>query len=300
MKENKGNIVIIVIGIVLYIACFIFQRQAPQSVSGIIAQAEVVITIVMLLFGKKRGLFAGVVLNGLSAAAAFINAFRSENRVGSLADAVVSLIAIGILLLIYFYLNRTDKMDAELQESYQEAIEKNRIIEEQNERVEFLSNYDSLTRMPNRQMFMEHLEEQIKENGDCVVIYIDMDDFRRINDSFGHEVGDDLLRRYAEKLERYCGSKVFAAKIGGDEFGIIIGSGMTNEAIYQYAAGISGIFSEPVNLGGNFYTVTASYGAASFPENAMTAADLFRCAETAMFNAKASGKNQLCFYTKQG
>ena len=90
-----------------------------------------------------------------------------------------------------------------------------------------------------------------------------------------------------------------AAAFGGDEFGIILGSGMTNEAIFQYAAGISSIFSEPIAMGDNVYTVAASYGAASFPENAMTAEDLFRCAETAMFNAKESGKNQLCFFTGQ-
>lgn len=289
-----------VIGILLFIGCFILQRQAPRSLSGIIAQAELVITIVMLLFGKKRGLIAGAALHGASAAVTLVYAVSSKGSKASPADVFVSLIAIGILLLIYFYLNRTDKMDAELLESQLEAIEKNRIIEEQDERVKFLSYYDSLTRMPNRQMFMERLEQQIKENGDCVVIYIDMDDFRRINDKFGHEVGDELLKRYADRIGRYCGENAFAARIGGDEFGIVLGSGMTNEAVYQYAAGMSNIFSEPVNLGGNLYTVTVSYGAASFPENAMTAADLFRCAEAAMFNAKASGNNQLCFYTKQG
>ena len=112
-------------------------------------------------------------------------------------------------------------------------------------------------------------------------------------------MGDELLKQYAEKIQKYCGDNGFAAKIGGDEFGIILGSGMTNEAIFQYAAGISSIFSEPIAMGDNVYTVAASYGAASFPENAMTAEDLFRCAETAMFNAKESGKKQLCLFTGQ-
>lgn len=284
----------------LYAACFVLQLFVPQSAGGAIIQAEIAITIVMLLFGKRKGLIAGAALHGASAVTAFVNAVRPEGDIWSLTDAFASLTAIGILLLIYFYLKGTDKMDEELRESYQDAIEKNRIIEEQDEKVRFLSYHDSLTGMPNRQMFMERLEQQIKEKGDCVVIYIDVDGFRRINDKFGHEVGDELLKKYAEKIERYCGKNAFAAKIGGDEFGVILESGMTSEAVYRYAEGISSVFGEPVNLGGNFYTVTASYGAASFPENAMTAADLFRCAETAMFNAKASGNNQLCFYTKQG
>ena len=303
-KEQKGNIVVVVICAFLYIAAFIIQSRGISGLSPILAQAQVVISIIMTMFGKKKGMITGVTLNAITTLMAILRALRSvktgEFSVSDLAGAAVAFITIGIVLLIYFYVSRTDKMTAELQESYQEAIEKNRIIEEQDESLKYMAYYDKLTGMPNRENFMEQLEKHIKNTGDCVMIYVDMDDFRRINDNYGHAIGDDLLKRYSEKIKNYCGDNAFASKIGGDEFGIILGSGMTNEAIYQYAAGISGIFSEPINIGGNVYTVAASYGAASFPENAMTADDLFRCAETAMFNAKESGKNQLCFYTMQG
>ena len=303
-KEQKGNIVVVVICVVLYMAAFIIQTRGISGLSPILAQAQVVISIIMTMFGKKKGMITGVTLNAITTLMAFLRALRSvktgDFSVSDLAGAAVAFITIGIVLLIYFYVSRSDKMTAELQESYQEAIEKNRIIEEQDESLKYMAYYDKLTGMPNRENFMEQLEKHIKDTGDCVMIYVDMDDFRRINDNYGHAIGDDLLKRYSEKIKNYCGDNAFAAKIGGDEFGIILGSGMTNEAIYQYAAGISGIFSEPINIGGNVYTVAASYGAASFPENAMTADDLFRCAETAMFNAKESGKNQLCFYTMQG
>lgn len=303
-KEQKGNIVVVVICVVLYMAAFIMQTRGISGLSPILAQAQVVISIIMTMFGKKKGMITGVTLNAITTLMAFLRALRSmktgDFSVSDLAGAAVAFITIGIVLLIYFYVSRSDKMTAELQESYQEAIEKNRIIEEQDESLKYMAYYDKLTGMPNRENFMEQLEKHIKDTGDCVMIYVDMDDFRRINDNYGHAIGDDLLKRYSEKIKNYCGDNAFAAKIGGDEFGIILGSGMTNEAIYQYAAGISGIFSEPINIGGNVYTVAASYGAASFPENAMTADDLFRCAETAMFNAKESGKNQLCFYTMQG
>ncbi len=303
-KEQKGNIVVVVICVVLYMAAFIIQTRGISGLSPILAQAQVVISIIMTMFGKKKGMITGVTLNAITTLMAFLRALRSAKTgdfsVSDLAGAAVAFITIGIVLLIYFYVSRSDKMTAELQESYQEAIEKNRIIEEQDESLKYMAYYDKLTGMPNRENFMEQLEKHIKDTGDCVMIYVDMDDFRRINDNYGHAIGDDLLKRYSEKIKNYCGDNAFAAKIGGDEFGIILGSGMTNEAIYQYAAGISGIFSEPINIGGNVYTVAASYGVASFPENAMTADDLFRCAETAMFNAKESGKNQLCFYTMQG
>ncbi|MBQ8966628.1 sensor domain-containing diguanylate cyclase [Ruminococcus sp.] len=303
-KQDNGNIVVVVICAVLYIAAFIVQTRGISGLSPILAQAQVVISIIMTMFGKKKGMITGVALNAITTLMALLRALRSvktdEFSVSDLAGAAVAFISIGIVLLIYFYVNKSDRMTAELQESYQEAIEKNRIIEQQGKSVQFLAYYDQLTGMPNRQSFMDELEKQIKEKGDCVAIYVDMDDFRRINDNYGHAIGDELLKRYADKIKDYCSDNSFAAKIGGDEFGIILTGSKTQEAIFQYAAGISKIFSEPIEIGGNIYTVAASYGAASFPENAMTADDLFRCAESAMFIAKESGKNQLCFYTRQG
>ena len=310
-KDNK-QIIIIVLGVIIYFICSMLQSKlarptnvgggAPTAgnnpMAGVISQVQVVVTVVLVLFAKKNGYITAVVLNGINALFTLIVQMILNHSTKAMPGFLVTLISIGIASVIYFYTSKTEKMNEELQVSYQEAIEKNRIIEEQTESMRFLAYYDRLTSMPNRANFMDKLEKQIKESGDCVMIYVDMDDFRRINDNYGHAVGDDLLKQYSDKIKNYCGDNAFAAKIGGDEFGIILGSGMTNEAIFQFASGISAIFSEPISMGGNVYTVAASYGAASFPENAMTADDLFRCAETAMFNAKESGKNQLCFYTK--
>lgn len=312
-KKDTRSIIVIVVGVIVYFICSMIQSKLARPVSagggaptvgnnpmaGVISQIQVVVTVVMVLFAHKKGYITSMVLNGVNTLFTLVVRMILAHNTKAMPGLFVTLISMGIATVIYFYTNKTEKMNEELQTSYQEAIEKNRIIEEQNETMRYLAYYDRLTSMPNRQSFLEKLEKQIKQSGDCVVIYVDMDDFRRINDNYGHIVGDELLKQYAEKIQKYCGDNGFAAKIGGDEFGIILGSGMTNEAIFQYAAGISSIFSEPIAMGDNVYTVAASYGAASFPENAMTAEDLFRCAETAMFNAKESGKNQLCFFTGQ-
>jgi len=315
-KKETRNLIIMIVCIVVYLVCVAIQGKmsvdnaravkaaggAPQgnsAMAGVVGQIEVVATVVMTLFARKKGMIAAATLNGLNSLYLLIQMVAMGRR-NALPGFVVNVITIGIAAVIYFYTNKSEQMTEELKESYQEAIAKNRIIEEQEESMKYMAYYDKLTGMPNRENFMERLEKQIKQSGDCVMIYIDLDDFRRINDNFGHAIGDELLKQYADKIKTYCGGNTFAAKIGGDEFGIILGNGMTNEAIFKYATGISGIFSEPISMGGNVYTVAASYGVASFPENAMTADDLFRCAETAMFNAKESGKNQLCFYTRQG
>lgn len=285
-------------GTAAFAVCLFVQSKVSHDITSIISQIELVISIAMVLFGRLHGVKASCLLNGVTALYMLFAKVIAEGDTRALSRAIVSLISIGIVLLIYFYISKTEQMNSELTESYQQAIENNRIIEEQGETLKYLAYYDRLTQLPNRHLFLENLEEQIKKNGDCVVIYVDLDDFRRINDGYGHTTGDELLKRYAQKIETYCGDDIFAAKVGGDEFGIILGSGRTEEAIYQFATGLCAVLSEPVNIGGDVYTVAASCGAASFPENAMTAEDLFRCAETAMYNAKASGKNQLCFYTK--
>ncbi|MBP5267490.1 MAG: GGDEF domain-containing protein [Ruminococcus sp.] len=312
-KENQTWLIIIA-GILVYVACALIQsklarpasvggsapKQGNNPMAGVISQIQVVVTVMLVLFAQKKGYITAMILNGVNTFFTLIFQMIMVHSAKAIPGLIVTLISMGIATVIYFYTSKTERMNEELEHSYHEAIEKNRIIEQQGEAMKYLAYNDKLTGMPNRESFMTNLEKQIKESGDCVMIYIDLDDFRRINDSFGHVIGDELLKQYADKIQNYCGDKAYAAKIGGDEFGIILGSGMTNEAIFKYAAGISGIFSEPINIGGNIYTVAASYGAASFPENAMTADDLFRNAETAMFNAKESGKNQLCFFTQQG
>ena len=297
-KGNKSKIAVTLAGTLAFSICLFVQSKVSHEITGIISQIELVISIAMVLFGRKYGVATGCLLNGATALYILFAKVIADGDTAASARAFVSMIAIGIVLLINFYISKNERMNNELTESYQQAIENNRIIEEQGETLKYLAYYDRLTQLPNRHLFLENLEDQIKKNGDCVVIYVDLDDFRRINDGYGHTTGDELLKRYAQKIETYCGEDIFAAKVGGDEFGIILGSGRTEEAIYQFATGLCKVLSEPVNIGGDVYTVAASCGAATFPEHAMTAEDLFRCAEKAMYNAKASGKNQVCFYTK--
>ena len=189
-------------------------------------------------------------------------------------------------------------MHAELTKSYEQAIENNRIIQEKDEVLSYLAYYDRLTQMPNRHSFMENLEERVATGGDCTIIYIDIDNFKNINDTFGHSTGDELLVEYSKKIEELCGEENFAAKIGGDEYGIILRSGFSTNDIINFVAQLQNIFAECIILRGDEFSLTASYGAANFPSDARSSEDLFRAAESAMFSAKANGKNQLCFFRR--
>lgn len=273
-------------------------KSGNPSIQGIIAQVQVLLSIVMVLTNKKRGLITAIALNFGNALWLFIFSFLKSGGKTVPPGIIISLVTCAIAFILYAFLAKNEKMHKELAESYQEAIETNRIIQEKDEVLQYLAYYDRLTQMPNRQMFMENLEENIASGSECHVIYVDLDDFRSINDNYGHTTGDELLVAYSKKIESLCGDDAFAAKIGGDEFGIILGSGLTADDVYVFVTRMSEIFDAPIDIRGEVFTTTASFGAASFPQDARSAEDLFRCAETAMFTAKTGGKNQLCFFRK--
>lgn len=274
------------------------SRSGNASIQGVIAQIQVLLSVVMVLTNRKKGMIAAGALNLFNALYLLAFTFVRSGGKAFPPGIVVSLVTVAIAAIIYAFLARNDKMHEELAESYQEVIENNRIIQEKDEVLQYLAYYDRLTQMPNRQMFMENLEESIANGEEVNIIYVDLDDFRRINDNYGHSTGDELLVAYSRRIEQLCGDDAFAAKIGGDEFGVILGSGLTADDIYVFVTRMSEIFDTPVEIRGEVFTTTASFGAASFPMDARSAEDLFRCAETAMFTAKSGGKNQLCFFRR--
>ncbi|MBR1864536.1 MAG: GGDEF domain-containing protein [Ruminococcus sp.] len=316
-SKKKSNVVVVVIGAVLFLACVVLQKQigrmsagGPPSGSqggqvtnpvmmynGVVSQVQLVISIVMVLMGGKAGFITSAVLNVLNALSILIQMIAAKSP-QSLPGMVVAVISVGIVALIYFFTSKNEKMNNELMESYQQAIETNRIMKEKDDTLQYLAYYDRLTQMPNRQMFIEDLEDEIKAGEKCTVVYVDIDNFRNINDTFGHKVGDDLLVRYSHLIENLADDEIFAAKIGGDEFGIILPEKFGREQVAEFVNKIGEAFATPMEVKGEVFTLTASYGAAMFPDDARSSEDLFRAAETAMFGAKANGKNQLCFYVK--
>lgn len=339
-KKKKMDILVIVIGIILYAAGFFlsmymsatFGRASGQALgaakeavgqlaaaggnpqaandaidrmasvgssnayNGVIAQVQVLVSVVMVLLARKKGFITGAVLNGVSGAHTLLLQVIARHNMNALPGAVISFITIVIIFILFYHVDKNDKATEELNESYQKAIEQARLLQDKDESLRFLAYYDKLTSMPNRELFMENINDRISESRMTTLVYIDIDNFRYINDTFGHNLGDDLLVRYAEKITNLCGDEIFVAKIGGDEYGIILDEKYSSDEVMAFVGELARIFSEPINIRGDVFSVTASFGAATFPNDTRSAEDLFRCAETAMFSAKANGKNQLCFY----
>lgn len=176
-----------------------------------------------------------------------------------------------------------------------------------NAKVYRLAFYDTLTGLPNRQSFMSRVAEAIREakenDGRFSLLYLDLDNFKRINDSLGHSIGDELLKTMSKRIEkcvrgddfvaRYgrSQSKLHLARLGGDEFTILLRDLEDPDDVDLIASRIIKAVSEPVRQGTHEFVITPSIGIASFPEDGTDIDTLVSNADMAMYHAKESGKN---------
>jgi len=163
--------------------------------------------------------------------------------------------------------------------------------------------FDSLTLLPNRFLSLDRLSQMLREakrNLEKVaVLFLDLDDFKKVNDSLGHEVGDKLLVEAANRLKLAVRKADTVGRLGGDEFIILLRALTDDRNIVDIAENLLGIFREPFQVDGRELILTLSIGIAVYPENGNFASNLLRNADTAMYQAKASGRNAYSFFTKE-
>lgn len=168
-----------------------------------------------------------------------------------------------------------------------------------NERFRHLAFHDELTDLPNRTAFTKRLNEAVllaqRERQCLAVMFIDLDGFKAVNDRLGHEVGDALLKSVARKLQALVRSTDIVARIGGDEFIVLIGDAPSELQVARIAAAMIEAINEPLNHEGTVADVGVSIGIARYPADGRSAADLVQRADAAMYGAKATGKNAYCF-----
>jgi len=179
------------------------------------------------------------------------------------------------------------------------------------ESVRQLAYYDSITGLPNRDLFKEHLSmalhqaERSKEK--IAVMFLDLDNFKRVNDSLGHEAGDALLKAVSERLHESLRSSDLAARdvadmnsslarLGGDEFTVMLSGLHGIEHVEMIAQRILDRIAEPMMLSGNRVCVSSSIGIAIYPEDGEDLDTLLRNADAAMYEVKSQGRNGVFFY----
>lgn len=169
------------------------------------------------------------------------------------------------------------------------AIERKRT----HSRLEFLAQYDQLTELPNRALFLDRLQSSLqraqRDSLRLAVLYLDMDNFKQINDTFGHTTGDHLLREVAQRLRQCVRESDTIGRLGGDEFAILLDNISKQEDATLMADKILVALSEPYILDGQTLISAPSLGIAVYPEHGRDELQLVRLADEAMYVAKRSG-----------
>jgi diguanylate cyclase (GGDEF)-like protein/PAS domain S-box-containing protein len=171
-------------------------------------------------------------------------------------------------------------------------------------RIRYLARFDTLTKMPNRMQFQHMLHQAItrstRQGRGLVLLYIDVDNFKEINDTFGHETGDRVLETLGERLSRLLPREAVAGRLAGDEFAIFAEGIETEPERHDQAAALARLvlteIARPLHLPDKEVDVTASIGVATVPEHADNVIDLIRNADAAMYHAKRQGRNCHLFY----
>ncbi|PLY17002.1 MAG: two-component system response regulator [Sedimenticola sp.] len=176
-------------------------------------------------------------------------------------------------------------------------------IKHSQEQLDHLAHHDALTDLPNRLLLNERLEQAIRHAernaSKLAVIFLDLDLFKHINDSLGHPAGDSLLQKVAAKLVQTVRQGDTVARIGGDEFVLLLEEIDIADNVVVAAEKLMAIFAEPFQLGDQGIRITASLGITLYPRDGKDSASLLRNADAAMYRAKEEGRNTYQFYTEE-
>src|SRR5690606_25159832 len=158
------------------------------------------------------------------------------------------------------------------------------------------SMHDALTGLPNRAFLLQQLESRLQSNERAALLYVDLDRYKLINDTLGHAAGDKALIEVARRLRAAVGAEDVVGRMGGDEFVALVVQPGTREDIEQVARRALAAIEKPLVLAGRAYFLSASIGVALAPDDAQDAEALIRCADSAMYQVKSEGRNDVRFF----
>jgi len=193
--------------------------------------------------------------------------------------------------------DRISEAEAELRA---QQVELERHVAERTQQLHHLAHHDPLTQLPNRRQLAGRLADALaraRQTGRRVaLLFVDMDNFKSLNDTLGHNYGDKVLQGIAERLLAAAGANSLVARLGGDEFTLLIEELRTVEEVEQRAAALVATLQQPLTIEGRALATTASVGVSLFPDHADDPDGLLRAADVALFRAKELGRNRYALY----
>ncbi|MBQ8120038.1 MAG: bifunctional diguanylate cyclase/phosphodiesterase [Ruminococcus sp.] len=291
-RSKKVTATIIVICCVMYLlmqVCMIIftSRKEPvmvggltvpsQTLCGVFSILQVVINIILVLLAGRAGFKtarAVLVVNFLW----MILVVVIKKLGGALPGLFIVIVNFFIVILLHMALEKL--------RSNEEALDK-------------MAHSDSLTSLPNRRAFNQALKGYIERGDKFAIAFIDIDNFKNINDTMGHDYGNQVLIEISRRWNSILGEKHFLARLGGDEFALIISGYKESSDVKALVERYQYTLKEKFLINGKDFYITASIGVSFFPDNSTDSSILLRYADTAMYNAKSEGKHQICLFNQK-
>lgn len=171
------------------------------------------------------------------------------------------------------------------------------------EKLEYQASHDTLTKLANRALFYDRLEQGVKKakrnRSILAVLFIDLDHFKEINDSLGHEIGDDVLIGVTQRLNSVMRGGDSLARLGGDEFTVILENISKPQDVSMFAKKILDSLQEPLLIKGHTLYVSCSIGISLYPNDTLCTQDLLKFSDSAMYKAKSEGRNNFQYYSSE-
>ena len=176
-------------------------------------------------------------------------------------------------------------------------------LQEQARHLDHQAHHDALTDLPNRTLFQDRLEQMIRraqrDNTRFALIFIDLDHFKKINDSLGHDVGDRIIQVIGQRLKGMLHHEYTLARVGGDEFTVLVEDFTSVQTVSHLARRLIAEIKEPMEVDTHVLYVSSSIGISVYPQDSTIAGDLLKYADSAMYKAKEEGRDNYQFYTEE-
>lgn len=318
-----------VILLILYVVLFIggtylqFLFTNVNYLNGLISQFQVLISVYVVVRIRKSGLVVSCVMNGITSVMILSRVLRGVSA--AWPGVVIPFITVIILCVIAYYLNllnrqiadfavQNDKLTAlysevstqeiALQDQNQKLTEYTEALRENEARLHHIANFDLLTELPNRDRIISQLELltaiMIHRDMSFSLIFLDLDNFKHVNDSLGHQSGDHLLRETAKRLKTFLHPDDILGRMGGDEFAVVVQRKLKENEILDYVEKIRSGFVSPFTLSPEVeVSISASFGIVIFPQDGTDTKELLTNVDTALYKAKEFGRNGVQFYRRE-
>lgn len=275
----------------------LFQSLTPILIAGILcilvfSVIAYIMTLIWMKPLKRLGTLMNHVENGNYNVRAKVKEYQEVARLAKGFNSMIHAInkRDRDLIISNKELKQTEE---QLRTKYDELKESQRILKASEEKVNLLASHDSLTGLLNRRSLIESLDKSLKQykNEQKAIVFIDLDNFKMINDTLGHSFGDKLIIKVANLLKTISPLNKQVARISGDEFILVIHDIKTERQAEDIAKEIVKLFDTSFVIDSKTINVTASIGVAIYPQHAKTSEELLKTADMAMYRAKGTGKN---------